>query len=56
MERAEAIMHSNNLSMAMIEASGGHAVEKRLKDAFSGRAAFRWQRWLMDDSILACDP
>jgi Protein of unknown function (DUF2786) len=49
MERAEAIMHSNNLSMAMIEASGGHAVEKRLKDAFSGRASFRWQHWLMKD-------
>jgi Protein of unknown function (DUF2786) len=49
MERAEAIMHSNNLSMAMIEASGGHAVEKRLKDAFQGRAAFRWQHWLMRD-------
>jgi hypothetical protein len=49
MDRAEAIMHANNLSMAMIEANGGHAVEKRLKDSFNGRANFRWQRWLMEE-------
>src|SRR5215469_5761147 len=48
MERAEAIALDNNLSMAMVEASGGAVAEKRLKDAFSGRASFRWQRYVIE--------
>ena len=53
MERAEAIALDNNLSMAMVEASGGAVAEKRLKDAFSGRASFRWQRFLMEEIAKA---
>src|SRR5215469_6086603 len=53
MERAEAIALDNNLSMAMVEASGGAVAEKRLKDAFSGRASFRWQRYLMEEIAKA---
>jgi len=46
MERAEAIMLENNLSIAAIEASGGIG-EQRLKEE-QGNANYRWQRKMME--------
>lgn len=48
MERAEAILRDNNLSMAMVEASGGSASESRLKQDGIEGANYRWARVLME--------
>lgn len=52
MEMAQKIMLANNLSMAIIEQSGGAVEGKRVKDTTSGEgnrswAQYRWQRELM---------
>lgn len=48
-EKAQALMEQHNLSMAHIEATGGSSGDEgqRVKDGFSHRQVYKWQRTLM---------